>query len=138
MGDFTAGLFEAKDHGFETVILADRDGNITEGPGFNVFALKGKTVVTPDAGVLHGITRRTALELCQAAGLATAERNLPIDELMQADEVFLSSSGGGIMPVSQIGERVFSNGRAGPVASRLRRDYFALLQDPNYRTPVSY
>jgi branched-chain amino acid aminotransferase len=39
-GDFTKGLFEAKDHGAETVILLDDDGNVTEGPGFNVFAVK--------------------------------------------------------------------------------------------------
>ncbi len=137
-GDFTAGLFEAKDRGFETVILSDHGDNITEGPGFNIFVLKEKTVVTPDTGVLHGITRRTVLELCQSAGLATSERCLPIEELMQADEVFLSSSGGGVIPVSHIGDRAFSNGAAGPVASQLRREYRALLEHPDYRTPVLY
>lgn len=137
-GDFTSGLFEAKDHGFETVVLADHAGNVTEGPGFNIFALKGNTVVTPESGILHGITRRTALELCHAAGFKMETRALPVDELMQADEVFLSTSGGGILPVSQIGERVFSNGSAGPVAARLRQDYFALLTRPDYRTEVAY
>lgn len=135
-GDFTQGLFEAKDRGFETVLLPDHHGNVTEGPGFNVFALKGDTVVTPAAGVLHGITRRTALELARANGLTTKERALPVAELMQADEVFLSSSGGGIIPVAKIGDRTFANGRAGPIASRLRQAYFALLQDPAYHTPV--
>ncbi|WP_306116870.1 MULTISPECIES: aminotransferase class IV [unclassified Roseovarius] len=137
-GDFTAGLFEAKDAGYETVILSDHNGNVTEGPGFNLFALKGDTVITADTGVLHGITRQTALELCRAKGLVTEERALPVDELMQADEVFLSSSGGGIIPVRQIGERVFSNGAAGPVASGLRQDYFKLLNTPDYRTMVTY
>lgn len=137
-GDFTAGLFEAKDQGFETVILSDHHGNATEGPGFNLFALKGETVVTPEAGVLHGITRRTALELCRAAGFATVERALPIEELMQADEVFLSSSGGGIIPVRQIGDRIFSNGTAGPVARELRQKYFDMLDNPDYRSPVTY
>ncbi len=137
-GDFTAGLFEAKDRGFETVILSDHHGNATEGPGFNLFALKGDTVITPDAGVLHGITRQTALELCRAEGLATEERALPIAELMQADEVFLSTSGGGIIPVRKIGDRMFSNGAAGPVGCRLRQRYFELLDDPEYRTPIPY
>lgn len=137
-GDFTAGLFEAKDAGFETVILSDHHGNATEGPGFNLFALKGDTVVTPEVGVLHGITRQTALELCEANGLATEERALSIDELMQADEVFLSSSGGGIIPVRKIGDRVFSNGAAGPVGRRLRQQYFDLLENPDYLTPIAY
>lgn len=136
-GDFTQGLFDAKDRGFEFVLLPDHDGNVTEGPGFNVFALKDGTVVTPDKGVLHGITRRTALDLARAEGLAVQQRALPLTELMQADEVFLSSSGGGIIPVARIGDRTFSNGTAGPVASALRRAYYDLLQNPDYRTPVT-
>lgn len=137
-GDFTQGLFEAKEAGFETVLLPDHAGNVTEGPGFNVFALKGDRVVTPQAGVLHGITRRTAIELCAAEGLTVETRALPISELMQADEVFLSTSGGGIIPVAQIGERRFSNGAAGPVALRLRARYFARLEAPDDRTEIEY
>lgn len=137
-GDFTQGLFEAKDRGFETVVLPDHAGNVTEGPGFNIFALKGDTVITPDRGVLHGITRRTVLELARAEGLDTCERALPVTELMEADEVFLSSSGGGVIPVARVGERRFSNGAAGPVALRLRAAYFAALQDPDRRTEIDY
>ena len=47
-------------------MLLDHQANITEGPGFNIFARFGDRVVTPDHGVLHGITRQTVLEL--AAG----------------------------------------------------------------------
>lgn len=136
-GDFTAGLFEAKEAGYETVLLADHAGNVTEGPGFNLFVLKDGRVATPAQGVLHGITRRTVLELCAAEGLNPEERTLPVAELMEADEVFLSSSGGGVIPVARINERTFGNGAAGPVAGRLRARYFALLNDPAYRTPVS-
>ena len=135
-GDFTQALFEAKDQGFETAILPDHAGNVTEGPGFNIFALKGNCVVTPDDNVLHGITRRTVLELARARGYDTVERTLPIAELMQADEVFLSSSGGGVIPVARINDRQFSNGAAGPVALSLRQDYADLLNNPDYRTPV--
>ena len=70
-GDLTQGLFEAKDRGFETVLLLDHQGNVTEGPGFNAFALKGERVVTSEHGVLHGITRRTVLEMCEEVGLET-------------------------------------------------------------------
>ncbi len=136
-GDFTAGLFEAKDQGYETVILPDHAGNITEGPGFNLFAIFGQTVVTPDHNVLHGITRRTALELARAEGFETVERTLPVTELMQADEVLLTTSGGGIVPVARIKDRLFSNGHAGPKAAHLRARYFELMNDPAYRTPVT-
>ncbi|MEX0369301.1 MAG: aminotransferase class IV [Tateyamaria sp.] len=136
-GDFTSGLFEAKDAGFETTVLLDHGGNVTEGPGFNVFAVFGNRVVTSDHGVLHGITRRTVLEMCAEAGLLTEKRPLPLNEFWDADEVFLSSSGGGVIPVSRVDDRHFSNGTAGPVASDLRARYFDWIMRPEYRTPVS-
>ncbi|KZY30309.1 branched-chain amino acid--2-keto-4-methylthiobutyrate aminotransferase [Roseovarius sp. HI0049] len=137
-GDFTQGLFAAKDHGLDNVVLADHAGNVTEGPGFNIFALKGETVITPDRGVLQGITRRTVLDLAREAGLRTEERPLPVAELMQADEVFLSTSGGGVVPVAQINERSFSNGRPGPMGAALRKRYFDRLADPAFRTDITY
>lgn len=137
-GDFTSGLFEAKDQGFETTMLLDHQGNVTEGPGFNVFALFGDRIVTSDHGVLHGITRQTVLDMATARGLGVETRALPLDDLWQADEVFLSTSGGGVIPVAQIDERHFSNGVAGPVARQLRRDYFDWLERDDLRTAIAY
>ncbi|MEL7255216.1 MAG: aminotransferase class IV [Pseudomonadota bacterium] len=137
-GDFTQGLFEAKEQGFETVLLADHAGNVTEGPGFNLFALKDNRIITPDRGVLQGITRQTVLEMAAAEGFDVETRALPVAELMEADEVFLSSSGGGVLPVRRINDRVFSNGSAGPVAMKLRQRYFDLTRDPAYRTEITY
>ncbi|MBE1283173.1 MAG: branched-chain amino acid--2-keto-4-methylthiobutyrate aminotransferase [Rhodobacteraceae bacterium] len=133
-GDFTSGLFEAKDHGFETTLLLDHQGNVTEGPGFNVFALFGRTLVTSDHGVLHGITRGTVLEMAQARGLNIETRALPLEEFWTADEVMLSSSGGGVIPVARVDEHHFSNGAAGPVARQLRSDYFSWLEQDRFRT----
>ena len=137
-GDMTAGLFEAKDNGFETVILLDHNDNVTEGPGFNLFAVKDGRVITPDRGVLEGITRRTVLEMAVEAGLATEIRALPLHEMMEADEVFLSSSGGGVIPITRVDDRVFSNNAPGPVAADLRRRYVTWLQRDHLRTEVSY
>jgi len=137
-GDLTHGLFEAKDQGYETVVLLDHAGNVTEGPGFNVFAVKNGKVITPERGVLHGITRRTMLDICAAEGIATEERFLPLAELMEADEVFLSTSGGGAVPVTRVDDRVFSNGAPGPVASRMRVRYWEWLRRPALRQEVDY
>ncbi|MDU8926370.1 aminotransferase class IV [Alisedimentitalea sp. MJ-SS2] len=137
-GDFTTGLLEAKQAGFDNTALLDHDGNVTEGPGFNIFALKGNTIVTSDHGVLHGITRRTMIELCEARGLAVETRPLPLAELMEADEVFMSSSGGGAIPVTRVDDRVFSNDSPGPVARSLRADYFALLERGDLSQPITY
>lgn len=137
-GDLTAGLFEAKDRGFETVLLLDHAGNVTEGPGFNAFAVKADRVVTSEHGVLHGITRRTVLEMAAEAGLATETRPLPLAEFLEADEVFLSTTGGGVVPVTKVDDRVFSNGVPGPVASGLRKRYFEWMARPEMRQEVDY
>ena len=137
-GDFTGGLFEAKDRGFETVLLLDHQGNVTEGPGFNAFAVLGDRLVTPDRGVLHGITRATVLEMAAEAGLAAEARALPLAEFLEADEVFLSTSGGGVIPVARVDDRLFSNGAAGPVATALRARYQDWLSRPALRTEIAY
>jgi len=137
-GDFTAGLFEAKDNGFETVILLDADGNVTEGPGFNVFAVSGNRLITPDAGALEGISRRTVIEMGQSHGMDVDIRPLPLAEFMEADEVFLSTSGGGVMPLTRVDDRIFSNGAIGPVAAAMHETYWQWIQDPAYRTEIEY
>jgi len=137
-GDFTAGLFEAKDAGFETVLLCDHAGNVTEGPGFNAFALINGRVVTPDLGVLQGITRRTVLEICAELGIETEVRALPSAEFMEADEVFLSSSGGGVLPITKVDDRVFGNGAIGPVTEALSKAYWQCTQRPALRQPIRY
>jgi branched-chain amino acid aminotransferase len=137
-GDFTGGLFEAKDNGFETVLLLDHQGNVTEGPGFNVFAVFGDRLVTSGHGVLHGISRRTVLEMAEEAGLTPEARPLPLEEFLEADEVFLSSSGGGVIPVAQVDDRHFSNGAAGHVALDLRRRYFEWIERAQHRTEIAY
>ena len=55
--DMTRAMFEAQDKGADNPVLLDFDGNVTEGPGFNVFAVTDGVVATPDRGVLEGITR---------------------------------------------------------------------------------
>ncbi|MGD9864627.1 MAG: aminotransferase class IV, partial [Pseudodonghicola sp.] len=137
-GDFTSGLFEAKERGYETTLLLDHAGHVTEGPGFNAFAVVGDRVVTSDHGVLHGITRQTVIEIARAQGLTVETRPLPLEEFLQADEVFLSSSGGGVIPVARVDEHSFSNDAPGPVALALRKSYFEWLEEPRFRSPIQY
>ena len=137
-GDLTRGLFEALDAGFDTAMLLDHQGNVTEGPGFNVFSLKGNTVRTPDVGVLEGITRRTVLELCSELNLETEVRPIPLDEFLESDEVFTATTGGGVAPVTRINDRVFSNDAPGPVTRRISDTYLSWFDRPEYRQPVNY
>ena len=137
-GDFTQGIFEAKDKNYETVILLDYDGNITEGPGFNVFAVKDKVLITPDRGVLAGVSRKTVLEMAEHLGINTSVRSLSVEELLEADEVFLSSSGGGVIPITRVNETIFGNGASGPISVQLNKTYWTWTTLEKYRDPIDY
>jgi branched-chain amino acid aminotransferase len=139
--DFVMGLFEAYERGGETVVLTDGAGHITEGPGFNLFAVFGNTVVTPAKGVLEGVTRRTMIDLAQSEGLEMQVRDLSVDELRRADELFLSSTGGGAIAVARL-DGVPIGGRApgvfGPVTQRMQAAYWALHDDARFAEAVRY
>lgn len=135
-GDFTQGLFEAKEAGFDTTLLLDSTGNVTEGPGYNIFAIKGDRVMTPNHGVLEGITRKVAMEIATAHGLTVEVTDLPLDVLMEADEVFATTTGGGPVAVTRIDERIFSNDRAGAVTQAIRQTYWDWHTDPAMSEPV--
>ena len=136
--DLQTGLLEAYERGGETVILTDAEGNVVEGPGFNVFAVRDGAVSTPDRGVLEGITRRTVIELANEHGIPIEARPVPAESLRRADEVFLSSTAGGIIPVTTVDDVAVGGGEPGPTTLRLREAYWKLHHDPRFSTPVGY
>ena len=76
---------------------------VTEGPGFNVFTVIDGIVASPPRGALEGITRLSVFELCEALGIPTQTRTISRAEIEGADEIFFSTTAGGIMPVSRLG-----------------------------------
>lgn len=136
--DLTMGLLGALDAGADTVLLTDAAGNVVEGPGFNVFAVRGGRLVTPREGVLEGITRRTVIEMAQALDIPVELRALPAAELRAADEAFLSSSGGGVLPVTRVDGQAVGDGQVGALTHRLLETYWAWHRDPRYATPIRY
>lgn len=137
-GDLTRGLFEAYERGGETALLVDGQGHVTEGPGFNVFVVKDGRVATPASGILEGITRMTVMELCQEAGFPLEERAVKEDEVHSADEVFLSSTAGGVLPVTQVDGEHLGDGNPGAVTNRLRDLYWDKKATGWHATPVHY
>jgi branched-chain amino acid aminotransferase len=136
--DLVSGLFEAYEQGSETVVLTDGAGHVVEGPGFNVFALSNGRLVTPDRGVLEGVTRRTAMDIAREMGLRLDERPLASDELRRAQEAFATSTAGGIIPITRVDGQPLADARPGPTTRLIRDRYWALHGDPRYATPVSY
>jgi branched-chain amino acid aminotransferase len=136
--DLTAGLFDAYRHGDETAVLTDGSGNVVEGPGFNVFKVRHGIVATPAAGMLEGITRRTVIELGRAAGMTVEERAVSASELRDADEVFITSTAGGVMPIARLDGAPIGQGRPGPMTQALRERYWQAHREPAWSEPVAY
>ena len=137
-GDLTKGLFEAKDNDAETVILVDHKNFVTEGPGFNVFAVKDNVVLTSDHGVLEGVSRLTILDICDELSIQKQVRPITKDEFMEADEIFLSTSSGGVVPITKVNNRIFSNNAPGEMTNKLNNCYWNWTKKNDLRIEIDY
>ena len=136
--DMVMGLFEAYDAGADSAVLVDASGNLVEGPGFNVFARCGERVITPARGVLEGVTRATVLELLAAENLQVSAELLPLATARAADEIFITSTAGGVMPVTRISGQTVGDGAPGALTTRLNDAYWALHDNPEYTIAIDY
>ena len=133
--DLVLSMFDAYDRGADTSCVVDAEGNVAEGPGFNVFMVKDGVVRTADRGVLEGISRKTVIELCGVLAIPLRVGPVPAADLAAADEVFLSSTGGGVLPIARIDGRPLA-AWPGPITRRLHDAYWALHEDPRYCDPI--
>lgn len=136
--DLTMSLFEAYDRDQHTTVLPLADGTVTEGPGYNIFLVKGGALATPDRGMFEGITRRTVAEIAADLQMRCEIRPVRVEELAEADEIFTATTAGGITPVTWYEGRPIGDGRPGPITTRILDLYWRRHDDDAYATPVSY
>lgn len=136
--DLTMGVFEAYDRDATIALLPAADGTVTEGPGFNVFVVRNGALATPARGLFEGMTRRTVLEIAETLQLRVEVRSVEAREVAEADEIFISSTAGGIMPVANYEGRPVGDGRPGPLTRRIEELYWARHDEPALSTPVPY
>lgn len=136
--DMEMALWEAFEQGSQLVVLRDGAGNISEGPGYNVFALHDGRWLTPGRGTLEGVTRGTVIELCGELGVAVEVGDLTAEVLRSADEVIATSTAGGIMPVTTVDGELVGEGQPGVESMRLHALYWAKHADPTWSTAVDY
>jgi branched-chain amino acid aminotransferase len=137
-GDLVRGIFEAYDRGGYTVVLTDFEGHITEGPGFNVFIYNEGALLTPETGVLEGITRKTVLDLADELGIPAKLSKFGATALKGADEVFISSTAGGVMPVTYIDGQPVGAGTPGKVTALIRTRYWEAHDEERWTSAVDY
>ena len=129
-GDFVRGWLEAMDRDATYAFLPDGDGNLTEGGGYNIFVVKDGVLSTPARGVLEGVTRKTVLEIAAARGLEARLDFVPIESLYHADELFMCTTAGGVMPITRLDGQAVGGGQVGPVTRTIWEAYWAAHYDP--------
>jgi branched-chain amino acid aminotransferase len=108
--------------GFGEALLLDDAGNLTEGPGENLFFVRGNLLLTNDqeSGVLLGITRDTVIHLAKDLGIAASIQKLTFADVREADEAFLTGTAAEITPIATVDMNLIGKGTRGPVTTRLQ------------------
>ena len=117
----------AREKGFDTAMVLDPAGNVAEFATNNLFMAKDGVVKTPAANgsFLAGITRSRVIALLRGAGVSVEEAALSVDDVLAADEVFLTGNYSKILPISRVEERSYPEG---PMARLARELYFEFAE----------
>jgi branched-chain amino acid aminotransferase len=126
---------EATKAGYQEAILLDSLGFVCEGSGENIFVVEDGVVLTPPqtAGILDGITRRSAIEITRDLGIELIERDLARAELYLADEVFVTGTAAELVPVTEVDDHTVGAGRRGPVTTQVQRVFEDALRGRDQR-----
>lgn len=113
----------AQDRGAFEILLRDRDGVLLEGSASNLFLVAAGTILTPpvDRPLLPGVTRGAVLAAAETLGLPFEEADVRPEDLLAADEAFLTGSLMEVVPIRGVGD---SRLPPGETAARLRRELF--------------
>ena len=132
--------------GYDTAIILNSHGKVSEAPGACVMFMRDGKLITPDltSGILESITRDALLTLARdVVGISVEERVVDRTELYLADEVFLCGTAAEISPIVTVDKYPVGTGAIGPVTRELERVFEASLRgtDGSYadwRTPVGF
>jgi branched-chain amino acid aminotransferase len=119
-------MLDARRKGFDTAVLLNERGKVSEGPAMNVFLVRSGRLITPRAtdGILEGITRATVIEIAaRELGIAVEEREIDPTELYLANEMFLCGTAFEIAPVSEVDGYEIGNAQPGPITASLQACY---------------
>jgi branched-chain amino acid aminotransferase len=118
---------EAVQVGADDALMLNMDGYLAECTTSNIFFVKNKRLHTPavECGILPGITREVIVELAKERGVGVEEGQYTMEQLLQADECFITNTGLEVMPISRIGDRQIGQGIRGSLTHELWKAFDA-------------
>lgn len=131
-GNYTSSMmakWQARKNGYDEIILTDEEGYITEAPTSNVFIVNRDNVLltAPEKDVLYGITRKSILEIASNEDIKLRVERIPMSELENAKEIFLTSSSHIICPVVKVDNNLVGNGNPGNITNLLKEKFFQII-----------
>ncbi|MDJ0839146.1 MAG: branched-chain amino acid transaminase [Acidobacteriota bacterium] len=121
---------EAQRNGFDEGVALDYFGNLSEGPGMNLFLVRDGALLTPTHGdsILDGITRDSVICLADDLGIEVLEQTMPREYLYLADEIFFTGTAAEIVPIRTVDGRNVGNGKPGPMTRQLQHAFYGILE----------
>lgn len=108
-------------------VLYKHKNRILECSRGNIFVVKDGTLITPEQNILKGITRSIVMDIFRSEGLPFHTRQIKTNELMSADEIFITSTTKLVMPVVRINKHTVNGGKPGPLSLKISEKYKDLL-----------
>ena len=91
-----------------------------------------------DRGVLEGVTRQSVFDACDKNGIPWKLQIVPVEMVYAADEIFMCTTAGGVMPITILDGQPVGNGKIGPLTTKIWNTYWAMHWDPKYTLAVNY
>ena len=119
-----AACIEAEKMGVDEGLMLDPNGNVSTCNSTNFFMISNKEVWTSNGEYcLNGVTRSTVIDICKRNEISIKEREFSVQDVHNADEVFVTGTFAGIIPVVSVDGVVISSGRRGSLTHQLQTWY---------------
>ena len=124
---------EALNAGYDEAIMLNNKGHVAEGSAENIFVVKNGKITTPplDADILNGITRDSAIKLLKSNKIKIIEKNLRIDDLLKADEIFMTGTAAEVKSVTRVNKTKIGNGKIGEFTKELQDSFMDTVMGKN-------
>ena len=126
---------EALKNGYDEAIMLNYKGNIAEGSAENIFIVKNGMIKTPPltADILDGITRNSVIRLIKSKKRKLVEKNITVNELLKADEVFMTGTAAEVKSVTKINKITIGDGKPGKITKELQRSFMDIVMGKNQK-----
>ena len=124
---------EALNAGYDEAIMLNNKGHVAEGSAENIFVVKNGKITTPplDADILNGITRDSAIKLLKSNKIKVIEKNLKINDLLKADEIFMTGTAAEVKSVTRVNRTKIGDGKIGDVTKELQESFMDTVMGKN-------